>query len=458
MRKELSVEKSWTVSSQSKAMAAGDVSAMELANVALGLAADKTVLNAIVSLDPEIVRQQAAASDVRRKSGKLLSEIDGVCIAVKDNFWTKDYPTTACSNAAPIYPENVDSSVVEKLRSAGAVIFAKTNMHEWAYGATNGTSSIGPTRNPHNVEHITGGSSGGSAAVVAAGIVPAALGSDTGGSVRIPSGACGIYGFKPSYGRASRHGVLPLSWSLDAPGLMATTLHDLELLLPYFIGADQADRTTIHSKPYTSGKTIEHPRLVNLVGTGLERSEEVDATLNQALRQVQAFAEIQIGEIPDLGSYFAAWEAILHAEATSFHAEQLANDPSGYSSVTRSHLEAGKLLSATELLKAQQLRTEFCRAIDELLKNADALVLPTLPVTAPKLGEDWQEFGNLRVTSQDSMTWFCWLGNLAGLPCLSIPCGLSSAGLPVGMMLMGRAGEDEKLFNAARKLDLAINP
>ncbi len=458
MTEQLSIERNWTVSSQSKAMAAGDVSAMELAEVALQQAAEKSVLNAVVSLDPEIVRRQAAESDERRASGQTLSEIDGICIAVKDNFWTKDYPTTACSNATPRVPEKTDAFVIAKLRSAGAIIFAKTNMHEWAYGATNATSNIGPSRNPHNIEYTTGGSSGGSAAMVAAGIVPAALGSDTGGSVRIPAGACGIYGFKPSYGRASRHGVLPLSWSLDAPGLMATTLYDLEMLLPFFLGADQADRTTALSRPYTPSRTTDNLRLINLVGDGLERSDEVDIVHSRALRQVQGAAEIRTSGIPGVASYFAAWEAILHAEASSYHLEQMTEDASGYSPVTRSHLEAGKMLLATELLKAQQLRTEFCLALEKLWQDADALVLPTLPVTAPKIGEDWQEFGNLRVTSQDSMTWFCWLANLAGLPCISIPCGISSTGMPIGMMVMAKAGEDEKLIDIVHKMDFSINP
>src|SRR5262245_60006871 len=182
--------------------------------------------------------RQAGAADERRQRGRAMSPIDGVPIAIKDNYLTEDYPTTACSNALPLERQGQDATIVANLRKAGAVIFAKTNMHEWAYGATNSTSSFGATGNPRNADHITGGSSGGSGAAVAAGIVAAVLGSDTGGSIRIPSSACGIYGFKPSYGRASRHGVLPLSWSLDAPGPITAALDDIIHLMPFICGED----------------------------------------------------------------------------------------------------------------------------------------------------------------------------------------------------------------------------
>lgn len=326
-------------------------------------------------------------------------------------------------------------------------------MHEWAYGATNTTSRFGPTRNPHDQSRITGGSSGGSAAAVAAGIVAAALGSDTGGSVRIPSSACGIYGFKPSYGRASRHGVLPLSWSLDAPGPLAASLDDIAHLLPFFCGVDVSDPTTAHAAPFGATERVARPKLIHLTGKGLERSEEVDGSLRSALGR--SGANVSEAGLSEVTARFAAWEAILHCEASAYHAPLLETHAAGYTAVTRAHLEAGKWLSGVDFLRAQQIRIRFLRDLLRL-GDWDALVLPTLPVVAPRLGEDWQQFGGRRVTTQDAMTWFCWIGNLAGLPCISVPIGTSPDGLPIGMMLMGRPNADEHLLEVARAMEMRM--
>ncbi|HQU68594.1 MAG TPA: amidase [Albidovulum sp.] len=444
-----------SLSGQVAALAGGSATPSSLAEHALERAAELGDLNAFVALDPGTILAQAKAATARRKAGRALSAIDGIPIAVKDNYLTRDFPTTACSRALPGESDGVDATVVAKLRAAGAVIFGKTNMHEWAYGATNGTSSFGPTLNPHDKGRITGGSSGGSAAAVAAGIVGAALGSDTGGSVRIPSAACGIYGFKPGYGRASRHGVLALSWSLDAPGPLARELDDIERLLPYFLGPDSADPSTFGSVPMQPTGFRAEPLLLALTGKGLERSDEVEAALAAALRA--GGMPVAEAELPAIDSYFAAWEAILHCEATAYHRERLATSAAGFSPVTLAHLKAGTQITADEYLRAQAIRTSFVEMLLKRMGKWDALVLPTLPVVAPLVGEDWQEFGGRKVTTQDSMTWFCWIGNLAGLPCVTIPVPNSGSGLPVGMMLMGRPGKDEDLLAIAKMLDSRIN-
>lgn len=443
------------VSEQIAALADGSETAVSLAGKSIERARQNPELNAFVALDEAMVMAQAKAAQQRRQSGKPLSAIDGIPIAVKDNYLTKDYPTTACSNAAPLEPAGIDATVVANLRAAGAIILGKTNMHEWAYGATNNTSNIGATRNPHNLDHITGGSSGGSGAAVAAGIVAAALGSDTGGSVRIPSAACGIYGFKPGYGRASRHGVLPLSWSLDAPGPMTGTLDGIEHLLPYFLGPDPRDRSTNGAKAFAPSKLSSVPRLLSLKGPGLERSDEVESVIDLAMDAAEVDASE--AELPYVNNYFAAWEAILHCEASAYHEQLLKFSPEGFTDVTRAHLEAGRILTGTELLEAQKLRGHLLEYLLKELPEWDALVLPTLPIPAPAHGEDWQEFGGRRVTTQDSMTWFCWIGNLAGLPCITLPVGKSVKGLPIGMMLMGKPGRDEELLAIARYIDDSIN-
>lgn len=436
------------------ALAAGTQTPLSLAKQSLARAAQHADLNAFAALDAGIVMAQAKAANQRRARGEALSPIDGIPIAIKDNYLTKDYPTTACSNAKPLEPTGQDATIVANLRAAGAVIFGKTNMHEWAFGATNTTSNIGPTRNPHNIDHITGGSSGGSGAAVAGGIVSAAFGSDTGGSIRIPSSACGIYGFKPSYGRASRHGVLPLSWSLDAPGPMATSLQDIVHLLPYVLGADPADHSTSGAGTFNEAPAPNTIKVLNLSGPGLERATDVDEAINTAL--LRSKTDVTQASLSNIDQYLASWEAILHCEASSYHQALMAQEPAGFSSVTRAHLEAGEQIGATELLVAQKIRAQLMPALMNDMPDWNVLVLPTLPVTAPKHGDGWQEFGGRRVTTQDSMTWFCWLGNLAGLPCLTIPVGKSHAGLPIGMMLMGKPSGDEELLAAAKVIDQNI--
>lgn len=441
---------------QIAALGRGETSARGLAEAALVQAQVLRDLNAFVALDPEKVLAAANASDARRAAGTMLGPLDGIPIAVKDNFLTRDYPTTACSDALPLEHAGVDATLVARLREGGAVIFGKTNMHEWAYGATNTTSRFGPTRNPRNPDHITGGSSGGSAVAVAGGVVTAALGSDTGGSIRIPASACGIYGFKPTYGRASRHGVLPLSWSLDAPGPLAASLDDIAVLLSCLLGEDASDAATRGSRPFQPVAALSRrARLVNLIGPGLERSDEVNAALTAALQRTKG-CTVETREVPGMRRFFGAWETILHCEATAYHQPRLAA-AAGFSPVTRAHLEAGQLLSAQEFLRAQQVRAEFCALLASGFGNWDALVLPTLPVPAPAMDADWQEFGGRRVSTQDSMTWFCWLGNLAGLPAVTLPCGRSSTGLPIGLMLMGRPGQDERLLQIAKLIDTAVN-
>ncbi len=440
-----------TLAAQAYALASDTRTAIDLARHALDKAESQKHLNAFVALDADAVLKQASDSDARRARKEALSPIDGLPIAVKDNYLTEDYPTTACSDALPTGPSGIDATVVANLRAAGAVIFGKTNMHEWAFGATNATSSIGPTRNPHNLDHITGGSSGGSAAAVGAGIISAALGSDTGGSVRIPASACGVYGFKPTYGRASRYGILPLSWSLDAPGPIASGLDDIALLLPYFLGEDAQDASTALATPFIPEACPDNLKVLNLTGAGLERADEVDAIVREAL--IQPHVDVADASIPNMRSYFAAWEAILHVEAASYHDALLSRSGNAFTSVTRAHLEAGKRVTAQEAMHAQKLRARFIDFLLNDLGDWDALALPTLPIPAPLHGEDYQNFGGRDVTTQDSMTWFCWLGNLAGLPCVSLPVGHSTNGLPIGMMLMGKPGKDECLLGIARRFD-----
>jgi aspartyl-tRNA(Asn)/glutamyl-tRNA(Gln) amidotransferase subunit A len=284
--------------------------------------------------------------------------------------------------------------------------------------------------------------------------VPAALGSDTGGSVRIPSAACGVCGIKPTYGHASRAGVLPLSWSLDAPGPMARSARDLAALLAVMTGVDPDDPTTesyqFSRDPHVSDRPLRGVRLAIPHGEGFERSAEVGAAFDQAVAAMASDgATIEETTVSRMVEGFAAWKVILHAEAAAYHAPFLEHKRDLYSANVRLQLEAGRCLSAVDYLKAQQFRSLFNRALGAVFDRYDALLLPTLPVTAPRLGESQVEAGSKSLTPQDAMTYVAWLANMSGLPAASIPCGFGRNGMPVGMMLVGRAGFDYGLLAIA---------
>ncbi|MEG3754098.1 amidase [Psychromonas arctica] len=443
-----------TLEQQSLALASGKETAVSLTLKALDKAEEFKHLNAYVVLNKEISLAQAEASDARRAAGKLLSALDGIPIAIKDNYLTKDYPTTACSNARPLEPSGQDATIVANLREAGVIIFGKTNMDEWAFSPTNVNSNIGPVLNPHNTKHVTGGSSGGSAAAVASGIVAAALGSDTGGSIRMPAAACGIYGFKPSYGRASRHGVLPLSWSLDAPGPLASSLQDIEMLLPYFLGNDPKDVSTFASTDFKKEQSNNTLEIVYLTGDGLESSAEVEQAVKKSLSA--SSAHVKEAELSHVDNYYEAWEAIIFSEAASYHQPLLQANADGFSSSLRVKLEAGSRLTALEVLHAQKLRSRLINTLTNELGEWDIIATPTLPVTAPSQNEEEQEFAGKTVHAHKSMLWFCVLGNMTGFPCVTLPVGFSDDGLPIGIMLMGKPNEDEKLLAMAMQFEQSI--
>lgn len=432
-----------------------EISARDLAESSLRqIEATQGATNAFVAQDGDKVMAEARVQDEAAAQGRFDGPLHGIPIAVKDNYLTRDFPTTACSRVHVDPPAATDATVVALLRRAGAIVVGKTNMHEWAYGATNEVSRYGQTRNPWNTGHITGGSSGGSGAALAARAVPAALGSDTGGSVRIPSAACGVCGIKPTYGHASRAGVLPLSWSLDAPGPMARSARDLAALLAAMTGVDPDDPTTesyqFSRDPQVAERPLRGVRLAVPHGEGFERSRDVAAAFDQAIAaMVSDGAIIEETMIGRMVEGFAAWKVILHAEAAAYHAPFLAHEGDLYSANVRLQLEAGRCLSAVDYLKAQQFRSLFNRELGALFDRFDALLLPTLPVTAPRLGESQVEAGSKSLKPQDAMTYVAWLANMSGLPAASIPCGFGRNGMPVGMMLVGRAGFDYGLLAIA---------
>lgn len=419
-------------------------------------------VNAFVAHDRDAALESARLVDVALREGQNLGELAGVPVAVKDNCLTTDFPSTAGSNVRGTERAAQDATVVSRLRAAGAIIVGKTNMHEWAYGATNTESRYGPSLNPWDRERISGGSSGGSAAAVSAGIVPVAIGTDTGGSVRIPAAACGVSGLKPTHGLASRHGVLPLAWSFDCVGPIARWASDLHLLLRIMSGVDSKDPTTAQThRTYQGARrlgSLKGIRIGVLSGPGFESSVGVQRRIDDAISMLAGDgATIHPTHMPDLGHGFSAWKIIMHAEATAWHRRTLDTSPEGYSVAVRSRLEAGRSISAIDYLHAQQYRAAFIEQCRTALGACDAWVLPTLPVVAPTIDEVEVNVGGIPISVQDAMTRLPWLANFTGMPCVSLPCGFGEDGMPVGMSVLGAAGSDFRLLDIGMRFQELSN-
>ncbi len=437
-----------SVSLLSNMIHSGDVSSRQLVESCIEAAERRDgQLNAFSFLDAELAIEQSMEMDDLRAKGKILSPLHGIPIAVKDNYLVNGMPTTACSKTRKKTIGTRDSAAVSNLKSSGAIIFGKTNMHEWAYGATNEISMDGRVKNPWDVNKISGGSSGGSAAALAAGLVPAAMGSDTGGSIRIPSSACGVCGLKPTFGQVDASGVLPLSYSMDVAGPMARSVEDLSLLF------DALERRTpfreeqkITPESSFQGR-LESLSIARIEGERLECSEQVGKAVNRALTVFSDHgAKVSSVKLDNMVDGFAAWDTILHVEATTYHGSTLEKHADLFSSSVRNHLEAGRYIPATSYLKAQQYRKLFNRLIAKIFIKNHIIVMPTLPITAPLAGSDEVSFSQVKVSPQDSMTYLAWFANFTFLPALSIPCGKDEDGMPVGISLIGPAGSDKTLL------------
>ncbi len=436
--------------------------------------ASQAELHAFVGLRSEAALDEARASDARRERGELRSRLDGLPVAIKDIMVQSGEPTRCASRILEGFVSPYTATVVERLEHAGAIVMGRTNLEEFAMGSSTEHSAEGPTRNPWNLACTPGGSSGGSAAAVAARIVPAALGTDTGGSIRQPASFCGIVGIKPTYGRVSRWGIVAFASSLDQVGAFAQTASDCAWILEAIAGHDPRDSTSIpESVPnYSDALTGD----VSDLRLGLPREyfveEGVDPRVWTAVREAgaeleRAGAKIVEVSLPHARYAIATYYLIANAEASSNLARfdgvrygHRASDTDGLTEMyCRSRSEGfgaevkRRILLGTYVLsagyydayyrKAQQVRTLLRRDFEEAFKGCDALITPTCPEVAFRLGEKTED--PLTMYLSDIYTVSC---NLAGIPGMSLPCG-SVDGLPVGLQLLGRALDESTLLRIA---------
>lgn len=388
------------------------------------------------------------------KTSNPQGELGGIPLVIKDIIDVAGQPTAAGSpNFFGQQPALKDALVVDKLKYAGAAILGKVNTHEIALGITGINPHTGPVRNPHNPERITGGSSSGSAAAVASGMALGALGSDTGGSVRIPAALCGVVGFKPTFGRVSTRGVLPLSWNLDHVGVLAKTVADAALLYSVIAGYDPQDPNCVLVQPgFQMQKEMSDFRVALAVGDYISTA---DPEILQALaRAAEAFAslgaEIVEVEIPRLEEAAHANGTMVIADAAAFHRERLAAHPDWFGEDVRARLEKGRSVSSTDYALARRVQSEMKRYFGLFFDPFDVLLLPTTAsVAAPIEGLDSAAYA-------PRLTRFTAPFNLTGMPALSVPCGFSPDGLPIGVQLVAPAWSEQVVLQAGQALEAAL--
>lgn len=412
-------------------------------------------LNSFITITEEEGRKAATEAEDEIRKGQYRGPLHGIPISIKDLFATRGVRTTAGSKVLAKWIPDYDATAVAHLQQAGMVLVGKTNMHEFAYGVTNDNPHYGPARNPWEPTRVPGGSSGGSAAAVASSQCAASLGSDTGGSIRTPAAVCGVVGLKPTYGRVSRYGAVPLAWSLDHVGPLTKSVEDAAIILAAIAGPDPMD-------PSSSSRPIPDYRKdmrggIRGLRMGVPRQyfwenvdPEIQKLVSAAIRQMESLGAMRVEvDIPALENCAAMEAHITLAEATSYHEPYLKKQADDYGPAVRTNLEAGRYLLATDYVKSQRARTLLQRNFNEAFKRADVIVSPTLPALPPLVGEVWVQSGDLREHVIDAFLRFNIPYDLTGLPAISVPCGFSSAGLPIGLQIGGRAFEEGTILKFA---------
>ncbi|MCM3584709.1 amidase family protein [Mesobacillus maritimus] len=398
------------------------------------------VLRTYITPLPDLALKQAKDAEASIMRGEYKGPLHGIPTGIKDNYFTKGIRTTVGSKLFSNYVPDKNATTVNKLLKSGVIMLGKQNMHELAAGSTGTNPYYGTTRNPWDLNHMPGGSSGGGTAALAAGLSTLATGTDTFGSIRLPAAMCGVYGLKTTYGLVSTHGIAPTAWSLDTAGPMARSVSDLALMLQSMAGYDPKDPASLKVPVpnYTHNLTKGIRGLKIGIPTyylqGLD--PDVEQLFRKAVTTLQTLgAEIKEIDIPELSMATFSGYAIVSGEASTFHKKWLQTHPEAYSPDIRSFFLAGALSGSTQYVKALQARRKMVKALRKAFKEVDLLLGPTIPFTTPAFSEHWLQ-QNLDVV-QKSMPFTSPI-NLTGVPSLSVPIGLDRNGLPTGMQFFGK--------------------
>lgn len=410
-------------------------------------------VNAYMEFYKDEALESAKKAETEIANGNYKGMYHGIPMGIKDNVYFKDKVATMSSKIHKDFVSNYDATVIKNLREAGVVFTGKVSMHEYAWGITNNNPHYGAVKNPWNLEKIPGGSSGGSGASVAVGSSVASLGTDTAGSIRIPSSACGIVGLKQTHGLVSKYGVYPLAWSLDHVGPMTKTVKDAAGLLQIIAGYDENDPTSVQAPVdnYVGKITGDVKDLVIGVNEDYffkEVDDEIEKLVRAAIdKLVEQGAKVKEVKIPALK--YAEWAELVTSlsEASAIHHSDMLTRPDDFGHDIRMLFELGELPSAVDYLQAQQVRRQLKLDFQSAFNEVDVLMMPTLPVLPNDIGDDWADLNGKKVDLIDNIIRFTGPGNLTGLPALSVPCGFSK-GLPVGLQFMGPAFGEAAILNA----------
>ncbi|HYO82713.1 MAG TPA: amidase [Bryobacteraceae bacterium] len=446
---------SWTIHEAGLKLRRGDVSCRELVQHALASAERIAHLNAFITVTGEEALQQAEELDRELREGRDRGPLHGIPIALKDLFYTRGVRTTNGSRLFADFVPDYDATVVVRLREAGAVSIGKLNQHELAYGITSNNPHFGPVRNPHNPDCIPGGSSGGSGVAVAAGTVFCAMGSDTGGSIRIPASLCGTVGLKPTFGRVSRYGCFPLGFTLDHMGPLTRTPVDAALVLNAIGGRDGRDVTVRREagEDFTwqeeevslAGVRVGVPE--NFYNSGLAPSvrEAWDRAIRNAGERGALLVRVQV---PDPEGLVAAARTILMAEAVAA-LEPYLERREEFGADLLALMDQGRAVTGYAYVNAQRRRERLSREYKRLFNTIDVLITPATPVPAPRIGQATVSVDGTEYDTRLLMTSFARGVNALGLPAVSVPFGRSTEGLPLGLQLIARPWQERTLLQIA---------
>lgn len=451
-----------TIGEAGKALRTRRVSCLELVEESLRTIEERDGdLNAFITVMAEEARQQARLLDTELQLGRDRGPLHGIPIALKDLFYTKGVRTTNGSKIFEDFIPSYDATVVVKLRDAGAVCMGKLNMHEMAYGITSNNPHFGPVRNPHNRNHIPGGSSGGSGAAVATGMVFMAMGSDTGGSIRIPAAYCGTVGLKPTFGRVSRHGVFPLGLTLDHMGPLTRTSEDAAITLAAIAGYDSQDDATVRRSlgavsfdgaPVLPGTRIGVAK--NFFNDAVDR--EVSLAIDRALRGAEDAGALLVElDFPDPAALNIIARAVLLCEASAVLQPHL-HRRKDFGSDVLALLDQGREMSGTDYVNAQRVRKAMQVKWAALFQQADVLLLPTAPIAAPQIGQASVTIGGKEEDARLATTRFVRGINALGLPAIAVPAGTTTVGMPVSLQLVGKAWDEPGLLRIASAMEAIL--
>jgi aspartyl-tRNA(Asn)/glutamyl-tRNA(Gln) amidotransferase subunit A len=447
----------WTLTETAAHLAARSISPLELTQAYLNrIERLNPLLNAFITVtaDRALADARAATEEIAR--GAYRGPLHGIPIAVKDLYETEGIPTTAGSSFRRDFIPDQDSAPMSRLRAAGTVLLGKLNLHEWALGVINDNPHFGSCLNPWDTRRSPGGSSGGSAAALAADLCTASLGSDTRGSIRIPAALCGVVGLKPTYGRVSLRGVVPLSWSLDHAGPMAKSVADAALILQAIAGHDPADPSSVDLP--VEDYSAELNAGIRRLRIGVAQDDFFRGVAPEILAAFEAAAVLftQLGaELRPVDLSFAqetvqTSRVIVSCDAAALHQGRLNEHPNAFGSDVRGRLEGGTRFTGVEYALARRSQTELKHRLAAIFQEVDLLITPCTRMAAPRL-DDPKALDQARA----SLSYLTAPFNMAGLPSLALPCGFTDEGLPIGLQIIGRPWQESLVLQAGQAYEQA---